>query len=148
MRRNGRYGSKDFFEKSRKVIKYELIVCLRKKNGYPKVNQDFICLRKKTGPPEQTKTPSVCYGEQRRYKSPITLWVPKINDCFIVGKRRNMSPNDVGHQSLRPCYRTREQSDIGQCDLIVERDTNHLCSTKRKTYYGIVITSRYGLAIS
>ena len=33
MRRNGRYGRKDFFEKSRKVIKYELIVCLRKKRG-------------------------------------------------------------------------------------------------------------------
>ena len=28
------------------------------------------------------------------------------------GKRRNMSPNDAKHQSLRPCYRTREQSDI------------------------------------
>ena len=39
----------------------------------------------KSGPPEQTKTSSVCYGEKRRY----------------------MSPNDAGHQSLRPCYRTR-----------------------------------------
>ena len=44
MRRNGRYGSMDFFEKSRKVIKYELIVCLRKKNGAPGANQDSVCL--------------------------------------------------------------------------------------------------------
>ena len=64
--------------------------------GSQKVNQDFICL---------------LLGE-RRYELPITLWVPKINDCFIVGKRRNMSPNDAEHQSLRPCYRTRELSDI------------------------------------
>ena len=34
-------------------------------------------------------------------------WVPQINGCFILGERRYMSPNDAGHQSLRPCYRTR-----------------------------------------
>ena len=55
----------------------------------------FKCERERigwcVGSPEQTKTLSVCYGEKRRY----------------------MSPNDAGHQSLRPCYRTRRYGGIG-----------------------------------
>ena len=33
--------------------------------------------------------------------------------CLLLGKRRYMSPNDAGHQSLRPCYRTRHYGGIG-----------------------------------
>ena len=63
MRRNGCYGSKDFFEKSRKVIKYELIVCLRKKNGYPKVNQDSVCLLSNRGPQSKPRFYLFAMGE-------------------------------------------------------------------------------------
>ena len=37
---------------------------------------------------------------------------PKVNQdfvCLILGERRYMSPNDAKHQSLRPCYRTRQR---------------------------------------
>ena len=48
------------------------------------------------------------YGASSKQQQPIGY--PKVNQdsvCLLLGKRRYMSPNDAGHQSLRPCYRTR-----------------------------------------
>jgi hypothetical protein len=55
-------------------------------SGYPKVN------------PERPST--------------LPIGSPKVNQdfvCLILGERRYMSPNDAKHQSLRPCYRTRQR---------------------------------------
>ncbi len=69
---------------------------------------------------------SVCYGEKRRYELP-SIWVPKINDCFILGKRRNMSPNDAEHQSSRPCYRTRRHRSLRPCYRTRQTKTMFVC---------------------
>ena len=65
--------------------------------------------------PHRVPKINVCFilGE-RRYELLLSGY-PKVNQdsvCLLLGERRYMSPNDAGHQSLRPCYRTREQSDI------------------------------------
>ena len=45
--------------------------------GVPKQTRSVLQTVIKLGAPEQTKTSSVCYGEERRYELPYTLWVPK-----------------------------------------------------------------------
>ena len=70
----------------------------------------------KSGPPEQTRSvlPMVIIVPQNKPR--LRLFTKKWGlqskprlVCLLwgEGKRRYMSPNDAGHQSLRPCYRTR-----------------------------------------
>ena len=76
----------------------------------PGTNQDCVCLRKNWGLQSKPRLVCLLWGE---------------------GERRYMSPNDAEHQSLRPCFRTREQSDIihaislpnasgGVCQLLIQ----------------------------
>ena len=56
----------------------------------------------------------------------IALFWESGGTCRSRGPQKSLicwgALNDAEHQSLRPCYRTREQSDIGQCNLVTERD--------------------------
>ena len=118
----------------------DLSVC--EKNGYPKVNQDFVCLLSNRGLQNKPRLclfvmgksgGTSCFSmiEQSDIIRAISLpnatlrgnWLywavnvgspeqTKILSVCYGGKRRYMSPNDAKHHSLRACYRTREQSDI------------------------------------
>ena len=87
----------------------------------PKANQNSVCLLLNRGPQSKPRFICLLWGE-RRYELPYTLWVPKINDLFILGERRHessagspkifdllgcFSTMKLRHRSIRPHCRTR-----------------------------------------